>query len=309
MGAGRSFSSAAAGPICPWRSWRPRVAEWGYQGLELLLGAINFEVQRAASEDDYCPAKLDLLNRLELSVPVVSAHRVSHAVCDPIDARLRAFCPTTSGATAVPRRASARRRGDDGDGPRRAEARRAVLPASPARRSGPASSLSRAAPDHVAAALKDFARRGIRSSTSAPSAAFATPSRCIRARSLRPLQRRDGPRRLTRREEFGFTFDASHFHWQGLDPVEFVRRFPRSSVSRSHQGRLGRVERPLGLLKLVSAVCDPRRGWTFVRRPRGIDWESVIRALNEAAMMAPCRWSGRTLACSATTARPMRTSS
>src|SRR5207247_7378707 len=28
------------------------------------------------------------------------------------------------------------------------------------------------------------------------------------------------------REEFGFTFDASHLHWQGVDPVEFLRRFP-----------------------------------------------------------------------------------
>ena len=28
------------------------------------------------------------------------------------------------------------------------------------------------------------------------------------------------------RAEFGFTFDPSHLHWQGVDPVEFVRRFP-----------------------------------------------------------------------------------
>src|SRR5207253_2590266 len=28
------------------------------------------------------------------------------------------------------------------------------------------------------------------------------------------------------REEFGLLFDASHLHWQGIDPVEFVRRFP-----------------------------------------------------------------------------------
>src|SRR5215207_9546808 len=28
------------------------------------------------------------------------------------------------------------------------------------------------------------------------------------------------------REEFGFTLDPGHFHWQGVDPVAFVRRFP-----------------------------------------------------------------------------------
>ena len=28
------------------------------------------------------------------------------------------------------------------------------------------------------------------------------------------------------RPEFGFTFDPSHFHWQGVDPVEFLPGFP-----------------------------------------------------------------------------------
>src|SRR5205807_916359 len=31
---------------------------------------------------------------------------------------------------------------------------------------------------------------------------------------------------LDGREEFGFTFDPSHLHWQGVDPVEFLRHFP-----------------------------------------------------------------------------------
>src|SRR5947209_11450132 len=70
-----------------------RVADWGYQGLELCCWGDHFEVQRALSEDDYCAAKLALLNRLELSVPVLSAHRVSQAVCDVIDARHRAILP------------------------------------------------------------------------------------------------------------------------------------------------------------------------------------------------------------------------
>src|SRR5205085_1574205 len=31
---------------------------------------------------------------------------------------------------------------------------------------------------------------------------------------------------LDGREEFGFTFDPSHLHWQGVEPAEFIRRFP-----------------------------------------------------------------------------------
>ena len=49
-----------------------KAAEWGYQGLELCCWGDHFEVQRALSDPDYCPQKLDLLARYELSVPVLS---------------------------------------------------------------------------------------------------------------------------------------------------------------------------------------------------------------------------------------------
>ncbi len=70
-----------------------QLAEWGYQGIDLCCWGDHLEVQRALSEDDYCPDKLALLNRLELTVPVVSAHRVSQAVCDIIDQRHRDLVP------------------------------------------------------------------------------------------------------------------------------------------------------------------------------------------------------------------------
>src|SRR6516164_5702006 len=70
-----------------------QAAEWGYHGLELCCWGDHFEVQRALSEDDYAPAKLEMFNRLELAVPVLSNHRVATAVCDPIDARHRDLLP------------------------------------------------------------------------------------------------------------------------------------------------------------------------------------------------------------------------
>src|SRR5262245_34814734 len=70
-----------------------RAGEWGYQGVELACWGDHCEVQRALSEDDYCQQKLDLLARHDLSVPVVANHRVSCAVCDPIDGRHRSLLP------------------------------------------------------------------------------------------------------------------------------------------------------------------------------------------------------------------------
>src|SRR5215471_5510442 len=70
-----------------------KAGEWGYQGLELCCWGDHLEVQRALSEDDYCPRKLELLGRYELTAPVISNHRVGQAVCDPIDRRHQALLP------------------------------------------------------------------------------------------------------------------------------------------------------------------------------------------------------------------------
>src|SRR5436309_7690645 len=70
-----------------------KVSEWGYQGLDLCCWGDHFEVQRALSEDDYCQHKLDLLARHDLSLAVLSNHRVGQAVCDRIDDRHRALVP------------------------------------------------------------------------------------------------------------------------------------------------------------------------------------------------------------------------
>src|SRR5436853_4938308 len=70
-----------------------KASEWGYQGLELCCWGDHFEVQRALSDDEYCPKKLELLAAHELSVAVLSNHRVGQAVCDPIDQRHQALLP------------------------------------------------------------------------------------------------------------------------------------------------------------------------------------------------------------------------
>jgi sugar phosphate isomerase/epimerase len=84
------------------------------------------------------------------------------------------------------------------------------------------------------------------------------------------------------REELGFLFDPSHLHWQGVDPVEFLRRFSDrifhvhvKDIALSLNGRSG-------VLNSYLPEDDPRRGW-HTRSPGhgGIDWESIIRALNE----------------------------
>src|SRR4051812_38587210 len=62
-------------------------AAWGSDGFELCGWADPLEVRRALSDDASGPARLDLLARSELQVPVVANHKVGQAVSDPIDKR------------------------------------------------------------------------------------------------------------------------------------------------------------------------------------------------------------------------------
>ena len=68
---------------------------------------------------------------------------------------------------------------------------------------------------------------------------------------------------LDHREEFGFTFDPSHLHWQGVDPAEFVRHF----ADRIYHVHIKDIALQLGgrssVLNSYLPYGDPRRGWEF----------------------------------------------
>jgi sugar phosphate isomerase/epimerase len=93
---------------------------------------------------------------------------------------------------------------------------------------------------------------------------------------------------LEGREEFGFLFDPSHLHWQGVDPVEFLRRFPDRIFHVHIKDVVLTLNGRTSILNSYLPPGDPRRGWEFRTPGRGgIDWEALIRALNETAYDGP----------------------
>jgi sugar phosphate isomerase/epimerase len=275
----------------PLEELAPQAAEWGYQGLELACWGDHCEVQRALSEDDYGPKKLALLSRSELAVPVLAAHRVSQAVCDPIDDRHRELVPDYVWGDGQP------------EGVRQRAAEELMATARAAQKLG-ASVLTGfsgsplwsfvagyplAGPERVAEALRDFAARwhpildvlqecGLKYAYEVHPGQLAFD--LYSAEML--LDALDG------REEFGFTLDPSHFHWQGIDPTEFVRRF-RERVYHVHvKDAVVALNGRNGLLSSYLPYGDPRRGWDYRAPGRGgIDWESFVRALNEVGYDGP----------------------
>jgi sugar phosphate isomerase/epimerase len=262
-----------------------KVSDWGYQGLELACSGDHFEVQRAVGAGSYCQERLDLLSRHGLSVPVLSNHRVGQAVCDPIDARHRELLPEYVWGDGQPA----------GVQQRAAEEMMATIRA--AERLGvtvvggftgsPLWSYVMGYPQptsHVVAdGLRDFAAKwnpildvcrdcGVKF-------AFEVHPGQIAFDLYSAEMALDA---LGGREEFGFTFDPSHFHWQGIDPVEFLRRFPDRIFHVHVKDAALTLNGRTGVLNSYLPPGDPRRGWD-TRAPGhgGIAWEAVVRALNE----------------------------
>ncbi|HZU36541.1 MAG TPA: sugar phosphate isomerase/epimerase [Gemmataceae bacterium] len=268
-----------------------KASEWGYQGLELCCWGDHFEVQRALSEADYCQQKINLLAQYDLTALVLSNHRVGQAVGDVVDARHQGLVPEYVWGDGQPEEVRQRA----------AEEMRATVQAAQKLGVGmvagftgsPLGSYVAGYPAPTAATVRtgldDFARRwnpildvcrdsGVRFAAEVHPGQLAFDLYSAEA----ALDALGG------REEFGFTFDPSHLHWQGVDPVAFLRRF-RDRIYHVHlKDAALTLDGKSGVLNSHLPPGDPRRGWNF-RSPGhgGIDWEAIIRALNEIGYGGP----------------------
>jgi sugar phosphate isomerase/epimerase len=90
------------------------------------------------------------------------------------------------------------------------------------------------------------------------------------------------------RRAFGFNFDPSHLHWQGVDPVEFIRQFPDRIYHCHMKDAITTLNGRSGILGSHLNFGDGRRGWDFRSPGRGaINFEEIIRAMNEIGYQGP----------------------
>ena len=274
-----------------------RLQEWGYQGVELVCSGDHFDVRRAATAEDYSQAKLDLLAKHDLQVFVLSNHRVGQAVCDRVEPRHQRILPDHVWGDGDPAGVS-ERAADEMAATFRAAQKLGVAVVS----GFSGSSLWPGVmgyPHHTTEQVRegfaDFAQRwnplldvaqeaGVRFALEVHPGQIAFD--IVTAEMA--LDALDG------REEFGFNFDPSHFHWQGIDPCEFLRRFPERIFHVHIKDATVRLNGRNGLLGSHLPHGDPRRGWEF-RAPGhgGVDWENVIRTLNDIGYASPLsiEWS------------------
>lgn len=274
-----------------------KLSEWGYQGVELCCQGDHFEVQRALSEDEYCQAKLDLLAKHDLQVPVLCNHRVGQAVCDRIEPRHKKVLPDYVWGDGDP----------EGVNERATAEMLATVQAAQKMGITTISGFTGSPiwngvlgyppcyPNEVEEGLREFAERWRPILDACGDAGIRYALEIHPGQTAFDLYSAEMTLEvLEGREEFGFTFDPSHLHWQGVDPVEFLRRFPDRIYHVHIKDNAMTLNGRTGVLNAYQPYGDPRRGWEF-RSPGhgGIDWEAIFRALNAIRYEGPLsiEWS------------------
>ena len=268
-----------------------KAAAMGFDGLELACWGDHFEVDKALADPNYCAHKRALLEKHGLQVFAISAHLVGQAVLDRIDERHKAILPPYVWGDGDP----------DGVNQRAAEELKNTARA--AQRLGvkvvngftgssiwhliysfppvPQAMIEegfRLFAERFHPILDVFGECGVKFAMEVHPTEIAfdlyTAERALEA--------------INWREEFGFNFDPSHLLWQGVDPVEFIRRFPDRIYHVHMKDAIVTLDGRSGILSSHLNFGDHRRGWDFRSLGHGsVKFGEIIRELNRIGYQGP----------------------
>jgi sugar phosphate isomerase/epimerase len=280
---------------------------FGYDGLELACWGDHFDVPRALSDAGYVRSQWELLRSYGLGCFAISNHLVGQAVCDRIDERHRAILPERIWGDGQPEGVRSRAAREMQD---TARAARNFFDAAPAAVKDVLKRTNRTVvvgftgssvwpllysfppnlPGQIEAGYEDFAHRfgPILSVFDEVGVSFALEVHPTEIAFDIPTAHRallavGGHRR------FGFNFDPSHFGYQGVDYLGFLRRFG-DRVFNVHVKDVWWSERPgeAGVFGGHLEFGAPGRCWDFRSPGRGrIDFEGIIRELNHSRYVGP----------------------
>jgi len=275
----------------PLETLAQKFSSFGFDGLELACWGDHFEVDKALAEPDYCARKRAVLEKYNLNVWAISAHLVGQAVLDNIDERHKAILPPYVWGDGNPAGVN-QRAAEELKNTARAAQKLGVKvvngftgssiwhllysfpPVSPKMIDDGFKLLA----ERFNPILDVFAECGVKFALEVHPTEIAfdiyTAERALEA--------------LGWREEFGFNFDPSHLLWQGVDPVEFIRRFPDHIYHVHMKDAIVTLDGRSGILSSHLNFGDPRRGWDFRSLGHGkVNFEEIIRALNHAGYQGP----------------------
>ena len=268
-----------------------KASEFGYDGLELACWGDHFDVEKALSDKSYCANRRDLLERHDLQLHAISAHLVGQAVLDPIDARHQAILPAHVWGDGDPAGVN-KRAAEELKNTARAAQRLGVGVVNGFTGSSIWHLLYSFPPvpdEMIAEGYQLFAKRfnpilDVFAECGVQFALEVHPTEI--AFDLYSAEQTLAA--IGRREEFGFNFDPSHLHWQGISSVDFLQTFADRIYHVHVKDAAVRLNGRSGILGSHLPFGDPRRGWDFRSPGRGtVEFEEIIRTLNQIKYAGP----------------------
>ncbi len=269
-----------------------KAKSFGYDGVEIACWGDHFEVDRALSEDGYIQSRWDILNKHGLQCFAISAHLVGQAVCDRIDERHKSILPPRIWGDGKEDGVRARAADEIKNTARAAKAM--GLKVVPGFTGSPIWHMVYSFPPNPA----DYLEKGL-----ALFAELWTPifdvfqAEGVRfALEVHPTEiafdiasAANALAAVNHHPAFGFNYDPSHFGYQGVDYVAFIRKFS-DRIFHAHMKDVYWSPRPTeaGVFGGHLNFGDSRRFWDFRSVGRGsINFEEVIRALNDIGYNGP----------------------
>ena len=269
-----------------------KAKEFGYDGVEIACWGDHFEVDKALDQDGYVQGRWDIINKYGLKCFAISCHLVGQAVCDRIDERHASILPPRIYGDGK----------EDGVRERAAEeikntARAAAkmgLKVVPGFTGSPIWHMVYSFPPNPG----DFLENGLKlfANMWTPILDVFQQEGVKFALEVHPTEiafdvasAENALNAVNRHPAFGFNYDPSHFGYQGVDYVGFIRKFA-DRIFHVHMKDVwwSPVPTEAGVFGGHLNFGDPRRFWDFRSLGRGrIDFEGIIRALNSIGYQGP----------------------
>jgi sugar phosphate isomerase/epimerase len=288
----------------PFEDLCKKAKSWGYDGLELGCWGDLFNVKAALEDPDYCKRKWDQLNRHGLACYSLSNHLAGQAVCDLIDERHKSILPPhvwgDGNPEGVRQRAAkemmdtaraARKFFDLGSAENKKVQKRMVVNGF----TGSSIwhllySFPPVLPSQIENGYKDFANRwlpimdvfrqedvwfGLEVHPTEIAFDISSTEKALEA--------------INGHERFGFNYDPSHFGYQQVDYIAFIRQF-RDRIYHCHVKDVywSPIPTRAGVFGGHMDFGHPDRYWDFRSLGHGsVNFRAIIRALNEIGYTGP----------------------
>jgi len=269
-----------------------KAKDFGYDGLELACWGDHVDVRRAAADKAYAATRKSIPAQSGLQVFAISSHLAGQAVCDRIDERHQAILPAHVWGDGDP------------EGVRQRAAEEMKLTARAAKNIGVSVvngftgssiwhllySFPPVTPKMIEAGFQDFRQRwrpildefgkcGVNFALECHPTEIAFDS----ASAERALQAVD------QHPRFGFNYDPSHFVYQNVGYIAFLRKFgPRIFHVHMKDAYMSKLPCEAGVFGGHTNFGDWRRTWDFRSLGHGsIKFGEIIRALNDIGYQGP----------------------